>query len=184
MNRLTFLKNVLGTSLLPAIALARPAATDLETDAQRLRRELLEAWAMSEKITLITAGQMPADSFDFRYTPEAMSFADQWKHCCQFTVSQLTGRLGMANPYEARQLPTVMTKPQVLAELQAMYAFVRQTITAVPDAKLQEQDDYLGDRIPNWRLLYALENHIIHHRGQCMVYLRLKGVTPAGYLGW
>ena len=182
MNRLTFLKNLLGAGLMPAAALATP--TDLESEAQRIRRELLEAWTMSEKMTLITAGQMPADSFDFRYTPEAMTFAEQWRHCCQFTVSQLAGRLGVINPYQTRELPKAMTKQQVMDELKTMYAFVRQTITAVPDAKLLETDDYLGDKIPNWRLLYAMENHLIHHRGQCMVYLRLKGVTPEGYLGW
>ncbi|RZM10040.1 MAG: DinB family protein, partial [Pedobacter sp.] len=30
----------------------------------------------------------------------------------------------------------------------------------------------------------AMDNHIIHHRGQCMVYLRMNGITPEGYLGW
>ncbi len=185
MNRLTFLRNLLGAGLMPAACLAHPAATtDLETDAQRVRRELLEAWVTSEKTTLITAGQMPADAFDFRYSPEAMTYAEQWKHCCQFTVSQLAGRLGVVNPYETREWPTTMTKPQVLNELKTMYAFVRQTILAIPDAKLVERDDYLGSPMPNWRLFYAMENHIIHHRGQCMVYLRLKGVTPEGYLGW
>ncbi len=184
MNRLSFLRNLVGLSLLPAVALAKPGITDLETEPQRVRRELLEAWAMSEKITLLTAGQMPADSFDFKYTPEAMTFAEQWRHCCQFTTSQLVGRLSVPNPFQMRELPKAMTKPQVLDELKALYAFVRQTIIALPDAKLMEQDDYLGSKMPNWRLLYAMENHIIHHRGQCMVYLRLKGVTPEGYLGW
>jgi uncharacterized damage-inducible protein DinB len=37
--------------------------------------------------------------------------------------------------------------------------------------------------MPNGRLRYALENHIIHHRGQCVVYLQLWGITPVGYLG-
>jgi uncharacterized damage-inducible protein DinB len=29
-----------------------------------------------------------------------------------------------------------------------------------------------------------MENHIIHHRGQAIVYLRLNGVKPKGYFGW
>jgi uncharacterized damage-inducible protein DinB len=44
--------------------------------------------------------------------------------------------------------------------------------------------DFAGDTIPVWRLFYAMENHIIHHRGQCVVYLRLKGVVPKGFYGW
>ena len=141
MNRFNFLQNLLGTSLLPAAALARPAAgiqtTDLTTEAQRVRQELLEAWVVSEKMTLITAGQMPADDFGFKYTPEAMTYAEQWKHCCTFTAGQVAGHLGVENPYKTRKLPKEMTKQEVLDELKTMYAFVR-----------------------------------------------LKGVTPAGYLGW
>ena len=183
MNRLTFLKKAVGATLLPATTFAA-STPSLAVEAKRIRQELLDAWHMSEKMTLITASQMPGESFNFRYTAEAMTFGDQWRHCCQFTISQLTDRLGVADPYEDHKLPDVMTKAQVIAELKAMYAFVRQTIEAVPDAKLFESEDYLGGTIPIWRLLYALENHIIHHRGQCMVYLRLQGVTPEGYLGW
>jgi len=184
MNRLTFLKNLFGASLLPAATFASPANTDLATEAQRVRRELLAAWAASEKITLVTAGQMPADGFTFKYTPEAMTYAEQWRHCCDFTVGQIAGRMGVMNPYATRKLPKSMTRQEVLDELKTMYGFVRQTIETVPDATLFAEDDYLGDKLPNWRLLYAMENHIIHHRGQCMVYLRLQGVKPEGYLGW
>lgn len=183
MNRLTFLRKLLGTSLLPEASFA--GSIDLATEAQRVRRELLEAWAVSEKMTLITASQMPADGFEFKYTPEAMTFAEQWRHCCEFTTTLLSDRLKIANPYKTgRDLSKAVTKQQVLDEVKALYAFMRQTITTIPDAKLFEQEDFIGGKIPNWRYLYAMENHIIHHRGQCMVYLRMKGVTPEGYLGW
>lgn len=183
MNRIRFLRNLLGTSLLPAAALARP--TTIEFEAQRVRQELLEAWAVSERITLITAGQMPAELYDFKYTPQAMSFAEQWRHCCQFTTTLLAERLGIDDPYKnGRDLAKAVTKQQVLDEVKALYAFMRQTIKTIPDEKLFEQAEFVGGKIPNWRYLYAMENHIIHHRGQCMVYLRLNGVTPEGYLGW
>lgn len=183
MNRLHFLKNLLATSLLPATVLARPA--DLESEAQRVRRELLEAWARSETLTLITATQMPAESYDFKYTPEAMTFAEQWRHCCQFTTTLLAERLGIADPYKKdRDLSKAVTKQQVVEEIKALYSFMRQTITTIPDAKLFEHAEFVGGRIPNWRYLYAMDNHIIHHRGQCMLYLRMNGVTPEGYLGW
>lgn len=185
MNRLHFLKNLLATSLVPATALARPATIDLESEAQRVRRELLEAWARSETLTLITATQMPAESYDFKYTPEAMTFAEQWRHCCQFTTTLLAARLGIADPYKnGRELSKAVTKQQVVEEIKALYGFMRQTITTISDAKLFEQAEFVGGRIPNWRYLYAMDNHIIHHRGQCMVYLRMNGVTPEGYLGW
>ncbi len=189
MNRFSFLRNILGASLLPTVALAgsgtpQSSFTETATEASRVRLELLAAWQMSEKMTLTTAGQMPADTFGFRYTPEAMTFGQQWRHCCVFTTAQIAARLNVIDPYVARQLPDDLTKEQALAELKTMYAFVLQTINTAPDNLMLADDEYVGDTMPNWRLLYALENHIIHHRGQCMVYLRLKGITPVGYLGW
>lgn len=154
------------------------------SEAKRIRAELLEAWAASERMTLITAEQMPAELYAFRYTPEAMSFAEQWRHCCMFTSSQLAARLGATDLYHAQKPPKEMTKDQVLAELKRLYGHVRTVIQTLSDAQLVTPVEFMGAEMPGWRVLYAMENHIIHHRGQCMVYLRLKGVTPTGYYGW
>ena len=190
MNRISFLKNLLGISLMPTATFAAVTATPLiipndpASEARRVRQELLMAWKMSEKMTLVTASQMPAGQYDFRYTPDAMTYAGQWKHCCQFTVSQLAARLNIADPYTANPQTDKTTKADIQAELKTMYAWVRKAIETTPDAALFASSEFLGDTLPTWRMFYAMENHIIHHRGQCMVYLRLKGVTPEGYVGW
>ncbi len=181
MNRNQFIK-IIGVSALPASG--QLLAIDPKTDAQRIRTELLEAWQSSERMTLKTAEQMPADRYGFRYTPEAMSFAEQWRHCCVFTAGQLAGRLGVVNPYQTQKLPKDMTKEQVIGALKTFYAYVQTVIRTVSDEKLFAPTEFVDGAIPGWRLLYAMENHIIHHRGQCMVYLRLKGITPEGYVGW
>lgn len=180
MKRNAFLKKAAGIAILPGVGQLTTASPDVD----RIRKELLDAWLASEKVTLLTAGQMPEEMYSFRYTPEAMTFAEQWRHCCQFTVGQMQADFGMPNLYADQKLPKVMTKQQVLAELTRMYAFVRQTIESVPAEKLLADVDFGENKIPGWRLLCAMENHIIHHRGQCMVYLRLKGITPQGYYGW
>lgn len=184
MNRFTFLKNLLGASVLPAVVLAHPSAMTPTTDASRVRRELLDAWAASERMTLITAGQMPAHLFGFRYTLDAMSFAEQWRHCCTFTTAQIAARLNVKDPYATQPLPAVMTKQEVLDGLKGLYSFIRQVIGTTDDAALFSLIDYAGEPMSAWRLMSVMENHIIHHRGQCMVYLRLNGITPEGYIGW
>ena len=113
-----------------------------------------------------------------------MSYGQQWLHCCSFTITQLTNRFESADSVQKEPVLAEPTKEQVIEKLKAMYHFVYQTIERLPDASLFEEVAYTGDTVAGWRLLSILENHIIHHRGQCMVYLRLKGVTPEGYLGW
>ena len=152
-----------------------------ETEA--FRTEFLAAWQRSEAYTLDIAGAMPEADFNYRYCDTVFTFATQFTHCATFTCGQVAGRTGVKNPYEGRKLKG-LTKAQVLAELKAMYAFVAKTARELPADKLYRQEPFAGGEIPVWRLFYAMENHIIHHRGQAIVYLRLKGIRPKGYVGW
>lgn len=197
MKRTRFLKNLLGVGLFSAIG-CRP--NDKRTDkvskleksdfsknikeGDQLREELLKAWNKSEKMTLTNVEQMPPEFFSFKYTDEAMSFSEQWRHCVMYTCGQLAGRAGIENPYENIKLPVQMPKDDVIKQLKNMYSHVRKSITDLSDEKLISTCDFAGETIPVWRLFYAMENHIIHHRGQCIVYLRLKGIIPKGYYGW
>ncbi|MEO0528898.1 MAG: DinB family protein, partial [Bacteroidota bacterium] len=101
-----------------------------------------------------------------------------------YTCGQLAGRAGIKNPYENVTLPVQMSKEDIVKELKNMYTYVRRSIRELPNEKLLSNCDFAGDAIPVWRLFYAMENHIIHHRGQCLVYLRLNGVVPKGFYGW
>ncbi|NRB50250.1 MAG: DinB family protein [Saprospiraceae bacterium] len=197
MKRTHFLKNMLGLGLLsfwgcqnsrdessPAALASLEVGSEKEGSMQLLRQELKAAWLRSETMTLANVEQMPPAYFTFKYTKEAMSFSEQWRHCVIYTCGQLAGRTGVKNPYKNIKLPVQMPKEDIIEELKKMYTFVRKTIDEIADEKLLEQCDFAGDTIPIWRLIYALENHIIHHRGQCIVYLRLKGIKPKGFYGW
>lgn len=155
----------------------------LETEAAAFRQEFLQAWQRSEEYTLTIAGQMPESDFNYRYCDTVFTFATQFIHCVTFTCGQIAGRTGVKNPYEGRKIKD-LTKAQVLAELKNMYAFVGKTVKELPAEKLYQKEPFAKGEIPVWRLFYAMENHIIHHRGQAIVYLRLKGIRPEGYVGW
>ena len=77
-----------------------------------------------------------------------------------------------------------LNKAEAIGELNKMYAYVRKVIETTPDEQLLGKVDFAKDQIFGWQLIYAMENHIIHHRGQCVVYLRLKNIKPVGYYGW
>ncbi|MEO1485990.1 MAG: DinB family protein [Bacteroidota bacterium] len=187
MKRTRFLKNVLGFGVLSAVGCHMEAKEQVpppDQSTKSLREELIEAWVRSEKMTMTNVEQMPPELFTFKYTEEAMTFSEQWRHCIIFTCGQLAGRADIPNPYEGVKLPVQMPKEDVIAELKNLYAFVRKSIQEIADEKLMDNCEFAGETIPIWRLFYAMENHIIHHRGQCIVYLRLMGVIPKGYYGW
>jgi hypothetical protein len=184
-NKRGFLKSISISSLAIFGSFSSLFAKDKkrEDQVQQLRNELEAAWTKSEKYSLEIIEQMPDALFGFKYTPEAMSYAEQWRHCAVFTLGQIAGRLKMENPYEKAKPKVDLNKAETITEVKKMYAFVQKAIQETPPEKLYEKTDFAGE-VPIWRLLYAMENHIIHHRGQCIVYLRLKGITPKGYFGW
>lgn len=183
MKRSGFLKKISGLGLIPLFGLSSCEEADPQP-ADQIKQELIAAWLRSEKITLISMEQMPAESYLFKYTEEAMTFSEQWRHCVVYTCGQLAGRTGLANPYEDVKLPVQMPKEEVIDEIKKMYAFVRSSIEKLSGNQLLSKCDFAGDEIPIWRLIYALESHIVHHRGQCVVYLRLNEVIPKGFYGW
>lgn len=196
MNRTRFLQNILGLGLFSLwgcqpgnnnvkVAALKGEVKDMEEDAVKLlREELKAAWDRSETMTLTNVKQMPPEFFSFKYTDEAMTFSEQWRHCVIYTCGQLAANTGLINPYKDIKLPVQMPKNDVIKELEKMYTFIRESIAEIPAEMLLSTCSFAGDTIPVWRLFYALENHIIHHRGQCVVYLRLNGVVPKGFYGW
>ena len=163
---------------------AQTEISSLQTEAKRVRAELTDAFNRSEKYSMAIAKQMPAQYYTFRSTDSTFTYAEQWRHLVVFTTTLLSGKLGVKNPYDVKKMPEKMDKDEMLTEIKEMYAFVRKTIQELPAEKLFDKTPFTDESIPNWRFIYAMENHIIHHRGQCIVYLRLKGIVPEGYVGW
>ena len=185
-SRKNALKSLAGTMMgLPALVRStQPENKDL----LGFKDEFSLAWKSSLDYTLKIFNQMPEDKFEFKYTPESFTFRTQFVHCITFTTAQVCGRLNIPNPYDEKEKQNgfwkSLTKAQLETELKSFYAWIEKTVLETKPDKLSQMEGYAGDKIPIWRLFYALENHIIHHRGQAICYLRLNGITPIGYIGW
>ena len=146
--------------------------------------DFLPAWKRSEEYTIALFEQMPEDKLDFRYTPESFTFRTQFVHCITFTAMQICARLSIKNPYMHGIAWDKLSRAELASEIRGFYAWVARVLGSTSPNKLKELTDFSGDSISVTRLFYAMENHIIHHRGQALCYLRLNGITPLGYVGW
>jgi len=182
----------LTTAMIPANIFSavpdKPRTKDLKPakDIDVFKQEFMRAWKRSEEYTITVFEQMPEEKLFYQYTPESFTFAFQFIHCIIFSANHVAVRLGVPNPYEKRKRDAwdSITKAQLSKELRDFYTWVRAVVSNAPQKTLLEEEKFAGDTIPKWQLLLALENHIIHHRGQAIVYLRLNGVTPEGFVGW
>ena len=179
-SRKTVLQSLLGSLISVPVFSASRSKKELKAFLE----EFSPAWKRSQEYTLTVFNQMPEEHLDFHYTPEAMTFRTQFVHCITFTAMQLAGRLEIKNPYENKKDWGKLTKAQVADELEGFYAWVEKVAGETSPERLSKQEGFAGGKIQAWQFFYAMENHIIHHRGQAICYLRLKGITPEGYVGW
>ena len=57
-------------------------------------------------------------------------------------------------------------------------------IAQLPASALEEEVKFFAGPMNKRQIVALLHDHMTHHRGQLMVYLRLKGIKPPQYRGW
>ena len=171
---------------LSACIVSIPAFAATYSTKDQFLEDFTAAWKSSKEATLKIFNQMPEDKLDWKYTPESFSFRTQFVHCINFSVSQLTSRLKIKSPYEKNkgELWSKFNKEELATEIGKFYDWLLEVAKNTKPERLVEMEPYAGGEIPMWRLFYVIDNHIIHHRGQVICYLRLNDITPASYNGW
>lgn len=151
----------------------------------RPRMDMLrESIHKSKQYTLAIIEQMPDSLMGYRPIPEVMSFSQHLRHNAFYTCSQLANRLGFESPYKDYRPAVDLDREGLLIEVNRMYNYMSATLDSLDSAALEKEIEFGEEKIPAWKLFDIVENHIIHHRGACVVYLRMNGIKPKGYFGW
>ena len=145
--------------------------------------EFLESHRRSRAYTLSIFDQMPEEQMGFKPLPEMYTFQRHFTHCIEFTAGQLKLRLDIKNPFEDADW-SKYNKAQTREAVAQMYDWVEKTVETATPQQLAKMGDFSADQVDLLRLLYICENHLIHHRGTLMAYLRMAKIVPLGYVGW
>lgn len=135
---------------------------------ENLVPKLVQHWKTSKSYTLTIAKQMPEDDFGFRTHPDQMTFKAQLMHIAdmnEYFIGKVTGRKAAAVK------PVKLDKESVIQYLTASFDDVIQSVSRLSARQADKNIE---------TLLFAMD-HTTHHRGQCVVYLRARGIKPAEY---
>ena len=149
-------------------------------------QEYLERLENSRKYLLLVAETMPEDLYDFKATPESLSFAENLMHIGYamdwHSQSLLGGR-------EARDWNTDTvykvegkTKSEMIATVDQTFKEVIQFLQDFDANRYEERLDYFGLDRTKRQIVLLLADHITHHRAQMLVYMRLNGLVPPRYV--
>ncbi len=162
--------------------LACAAAVCLMTVPAALASDATEAlakhWKTSKEYTLAIAEQMPAESYNFKPNPAEMSFGEQMAHIADANGYFLSLLSGGKSPIGK---PANFDKATVIDLLTKSFDYSIQAIEHATPEALKKSYKTPDGTMTGMSVIYFAMDHTTHHRGQCVVYLRLKGITPAEY---
>lgn len=170
--------------LLAVLALASPAAAQIPQ-----RDVLLKHWKTSGEFTLAVADAMPADGYNFRATPEEMSFGQLMAHIAMADRNACTQASGLTAPalppaIEAWSKDSVrvdVSKGAATSFVKEIFEFCSKAIAEMPAANADKVVGPPNRNLTGAEWLWSYFTHTAHHRGQAEVYLRLKGIKPPAY---
>lgn len=158
----------------------------LLAQSNNFSKEYLERMENSRKYLILVAEIMPEEKYNFKAMPESMSFAEHLMHIAWAMDWHSQSLMGNR---EARDWNTDTalkvdnkSKAEMIATVDKTFDDTIAFISNFDVNKLEERVDYFGLDRTKRQVLLLLADHITHHRGQMLVYLRLNGLKPPRYV--
>ncbi|HXW89778.1 MAG TPA: DinB family protein [Terriglobales bacterium] len=131
-----------------------------------------------QKNLIAAAEAMPAEKYDFKPTPEQMSFARLVIHIAE-SNDHLCAKISDTPEPQSTEAKESDAKDALVSRLKASFDFCSSSLAKLEDAKLGDTVDLFGGRQgPKALALFALTNDWADHYSAAAMYLRLNGILP------
>ncbi|GMN06456.1 hypothetical protein MTsPCn5_18450 [Croceitalea sp. MTPC5] len=156
--------------------------------------ELVRKWKGNKRYTLKFVDALPDEDFDFKPSSEVKSYKSQLSHITSWlrTHSRFVtdyafekSSLRDSRPTGERSGKAKLTSRDLIrTALEDFFDTFIEQLQEMTDNRLNDTVDIWYGKRTRYEIANVMDNHLSHHRGQLVVYLRLKNVKPPSYLGW
>jgi hypothetical protein len=123
-------------------------------------------------------GDMPADKFNFKPTPDQMTFAHLVVHIIGSNYSLCAKAADIPAP-KAQEVKESDSKDELVAAATASFDFCNEALAKMDDSKLGESIELFGGRQgPRAMAALSLASGWADHYAAAAQYLRLNGILP------
>jgi hypothetical protein len=159
----------------PAAAPVTPQAATPVKDPVATSLRLLMPRSRSNTLGAITA--MPADKFNYKPTPDQMTFAHLVVHIIGFNNAVCAKAADVAAP-KVEEVKETDSKDKLLAAATASYDFCAEALSKLDDSKLGDSIELFGRQGPRALADLILASGLADHYADAAMYLRLNGILP------
>jgi len=164
------------------LTLAESTAAVVAAAPADLTSILPRVWTANKDMTLAFAQAMPEEHDGFKPAPEVRSFAEQMLHIAQanhFLMSRVKGEKPTLSQDDFKA--DGKSKADVIKLLEQGFELGTSAVSAMTEEQAKEDVPFGQGKMPKWRVTLFVCDHTTHHRGQTVIYLRMKGITPPQY---
>ncbi len=181
-NRRKFLRSAsLGAA---GVLAATPTAFATTVNANsKSAKYFVPQWERAKDCTMEFCRAMPEETYHFKPVDEVRSFADQMLHIAQSSVFFSTAYLGGTDAPDRDYTPEGKSKTETVELLEEAFDYCTQVLSGLTDEQLHEEVETFAGVLPKNEVVLFMRDHVTHHRGQSVVYLRLNGIVPPAYVG-
>jgi uncharacterized damage-inducible protein DinB len=180
------MKNIKYLFILTLVLLSSSFAHPIFAQENDFTKEYLERLEKSKEYLILVAETMPEDKYEFKATPESMSFAENLMHIGWamdwHSQSLMGGRESRDWNTDTELKVDNKSKKEMIAKISETFDKTIEFISNFEPNRLEERLDYFGADRTKRQILLLLADHITHHRGQMLVYMRINGLVPPRYV--
>ena len=140
-------------------------------------------WKNVTEYTMEFAQVMPEDNYGYTPTKIEMTYREQLKHIAGNMIWLCSSYLD-GEPFSIDPIKTGNSKKEIIAMMEKAFKYANETIAGMTEKDLDETVEFFAGKMTRRRILFLLTDHVTHHRGQLVVYLRLNNIEPPNYRGW
>ncbi len=146
--------------------------------------DLRKKWKNAASYTIEVAEAMPEEYYEFKPTEEEMSFRRQLVHLSGNMLWLSSSYLNHGAFNRDSVANWTPTKAATLELLRQSFDTAAEALERVDVAELGKEVQFFAGPMHLRQIILLMHDHLTHHRGQAIVYLRLKGIKPPAYRGW
>jgi len=145
-------------------------------------QEFSERWEVSELYNQEVFMAMPEKDLDYKPVPEIMSFGKQFSHLAM----GISGYAAIIQGEDGLEEPGIIDRKVLFNYMENCSAGFRSMLDGLDEEQLNSKEHKYKEE-DMWKdfsiadILLLAYHHTAHHRGQAIVYLRLKGIEPPNY---
>jgi uncharacterized damage-inducible protein DinB len=162
------------------------SVTSLFAQEYSFKKDYLERLQNSQKYLMLVAETMPKNKYDFKASSESLTFAENLMHIGYAIDWHSQSLLGerKSRDWKTDTIFKVAnkSKKEMIATVNKTFDEAIKLIKQFDTTKFNDELDYFGLNRTKRQIFLLLADHITHHRGQMLVYMRINGFVPPRYV--